>query len=143
MFELASQTHPYFERKSRLNLAKFGCNLSPFYKTDKILVSFEFFSCLYHELCVFLMNYVKFSVLDLTNRLHFSVCVYCNRSQVKSHSACKEQKSTTRDEVEWRDCCSLHAVTSSVTILQYTRKNVIYFFNTIKIQIGFVEGFWA
>ena len=26
----------------------------------------------------------------------------------------KEQESTTRDEVEWRDCCSLHVVTSSV-----------------------------
>ena len=29
-------------------------------------------------------------------------------------TACKEQKSTTRDEVAWRDCCSVHAVTSSV-----------------------------
>ena len=48
---------------------------------------------------------------------------------------CKEQKSTTRDEVEWRDCCSLHAVTSSVIFYStHTRENVIYLFYTIKIQ---------
>ena len=76
----------------------------------------------------------------LTNRLHFSVCVYCNRSQMTSHRV-KEQKSTTRDEVEWRDCCSLHAVTSSVIYYSaHTRKNVIYLFYTIKIQ-RFIEGF--
>ena len=27
---------------------------------------------------------------------------------------CKEQKSTTPDEIEWRDCCSLQGVTSFV-----------------------------
>ena len=27
-----SQNHPYFERKSRLKLAKFGCNLPQIYK---------------------------------------------------------------------------------------------------------------
>ena len=27
------------------------------------------------------------------------------------HIMSKKRKSTTRDEVEWRDCCSLHAVT--------------------------------
>ena len=48
-------------------------------------------------------------------------------------TACKEQKRTTRDEVEWRDCCSLQAVMSSV--IYYTRKNVNYLFYTIKIQM--------
>ena len=36
----------------------------------------------------------------LTNRLHFSVCVYCNRSQMTSQCA-KNKK--VRDEVEWRE----------------------------------------
>ena len=34
----------------------------------------------------------------------------CNKSLKKVR---EYMKSTTRDEVEWRDCCSLHAVTSS------------------------------
>ena len=51
-------------------------------------------------------------------------------------TACKEQKSTTRDKVEWRDCCSLHAETSSVIYYStHTLKNVIYLFYTIKIQM--------
>ena len=38
---------------------------------------------------------------------------------------CKEQKGTTRDEVEWRDCCSLHSGTSSVIYYStHTRENV-------------------
>ena len=57
------------------------------------------------------------------------VCVYCNR--------CKEPKSTTRDEVEWRDCCSLHAVIYYST---HTRTNVIYLFYTIKIQKLIMPG---
>ena len=32
VFELASQTNPYFERKWRLNFATFGCNLPPISK---------------------------------------------------------------------------------------------------------------
>ena len=31
-------------------------------------------------------NFVHF-VVDLTNRLHFSMCVYCNRSQMTSQRA--------------------------------------------------------
>ena len=46
----------------------------------------------------------------------------------------KKEKSTTRDDVEWRDCCSLHAVTSSV-IYYSTQENVIYLFYTIKIEM--------
>ena len=37
-------------------------------------------------------------------------------------TACKEQKSTTRGEVEWRDC-SLHTVTSSVVYYSTHGKN--------------------
>ena len=50
----------------------------------------------------------------------------------------KNKNGTTRDEVEWRDCCSLHAVTSSVIYYStHARKNVIYLFYTIKIQMVF------
>ena len=45
-----------------------------------------------------------------------------------------------RDDVEWRDCCSLHAVTSSVIYYStHTRENVIYLLETLKIQ-WFIEG---
>ena len=38
--------------------------------------------------------------------------------------------------VEWRDCCSLHAVTASVIYYStHTRKNVIYLFDSMKIQM--------
>ena len=41
-------------------------------------------------------------------------------------TACKEQKEE-EDEVEWCDCCSLHAVTSSVIYYgTHAWKNVIY-----------------
>ena len=54
--------------------------------------------------------------------LHFSMCVYCNRSQMTSQRVKKKKR--TRDEVEWRDCCSLHAVTSSVIYYStHTRKS--------------------
>ena len=54
----------------------------------------------------------------LTNRFHFSVRLYSNRctDDVKMWW---EQKSTPRDEVEWRDCCSHHILTSSVHLLEY------------------------
>ena len=69
---------------------------------------------------------VVFYLSCLTNKLHFSVCVYCNRSRMISQ----------RVNIEWRDCCSLHAVTSSVFIYStHTPENVIYLFYTIKIQI--------
>ena len=71
----------------------------------------------------------------LTNRFR----VHCNRSQM---IACKEQKSTTRDEVEWRDCCSLHAVASSVIYYStHTRKNVIYLIYTVKNSKGLLNHF--
>ena len=52
-------------------------------------------------------------VCYLTNRLHFSVCVHCNRSQIMSQRV-KKQKRSTRDEAEWHDSCSSHAVASSM-----------------------------
>ena len=60
-------------------------------------------------------------------------------------SACKEQKRTTQDEVAsaWRDCCSLHAVTSSVCdLLQYTNTEKCHLFVLYNKKFGwFVEGF--
>ena len=44
--------------------------------------------------------YIIKSTIKLTNRLHFSVCVYCNRSQMTSQRV-KNKK--VRDEVEWRE----------------------------------------
>ena len=67
--------------------------------------------------------------------------VYC-RSQMTSQRVKKSRR--TREEVEWRDCCSLHAVTSSVIYYStHTRKNVIYFFYTIKIQMVYWRIFGA
>ena len=41
-----------------------------------------------------------------------------------------------RDEVEWRDCCSLHAVTfSGIYHSAHARENVIYLFYTTKVQM--------
>ena len=55
---------------------------------------------------------------------------------------CKEQKSTTRDEVEWRDCCSLHAVTSSVIYYStHARKKCNLFVLYNKNSNGLLKGF--
>ena len=62
-------------------------------------------------------------VLYKTNRLHFSVCVYCNRSQ-KTSQHVKNSDATRLRVVLF---CSLHAVTSSVIYYStHPRKNVIY-----------------
>ena len=45
----------------------------------------------------------------LTNRLHFSLRVYCNRSQMTFNST----KCTTREEVEWLDLTSSMCVSSN------------------------------
>ena len=56
-------------------------------------------------------------------RLHFSVCVYCNRSQ-KTSQHVKNSDATRLRVVLF---CSLHAVTSSVIYYStHPRKNVIY-----------------
>ena len=46
----------------------------------------------------------------------------------------------TQDEVEWRDCCSLHAVTSSVIYYSthVTQENVIE-----GLSNGLLKGFWG
>ena len=48
-----------------------------------------------------------------TNRLHFPVCVYCNRSQ-KTSQRVKDNSHATRLRLVSYFFCSLHAVTSSV-----------------------------
>ena len=53
-----------------------------------------------------------------TNRLHFSVCVYCNRSQKTSRV--KNNSHATQLRLKSYIFCSLLAVTSSV-IYQYHR----------------------
>ena len=60
-----------------------------------------------------------------TTRLHFSVCVYCNRQQ-KTSQHVKNNNQATRVVL----FCSLHAVTSSVIYYStHTRENVIYLLN--------------
>ena len=57
-------------------------------------------------------------LLYKTNRLHFSVCVYCNRSQKTSQRVKNNSHALF---------CSLHVVTSSVIYYSiHTRRNVIY-----------------
>ena len=59
---------------------------------------------------------------------------------IDDDTACKEQKSTTRDEVEWRDCCSLHAVTSSVIYdSTHTRKKCYLFVLCNKSSNGLLK----
>ena len=88
-------------------------------------------------------GWVSITDFHLTNRLHFPVCVcvYSNWPQMTSQRRAKNKKSMTRDEVEWRDCCFLHAVSVTSSVVYYsthTWNNVIYLFSIIKIQI---EGF--
>ena len=88
----------------------------------------------------FIIMDVKFLIrcrvnLYLTNKLHFPVCVYCNRSHVTSQRA-KNKKVRHETKSSGVDCCSLHAVTSYLIYYStHTRENVIYLFYTIKIQM--------
>ena len=85
---------------------------------------------------VSVMKDILVLIVEVSNSFLPSAFARCNVT------VCKEQKSTTRDEVEWRDCCSLHTVTSSVIYYStHTRKNVIYLFYTIKKFKWFIEGF--
>ena len=68
--------------------------------------------------------------LYLANRLQFSVRVYCNRSQMTSQRVYKKKYDTRRSRVS--DCCSLHAVTSSViyyTALARNEFNIFVLYN--------------
>ena len=59
--------------------------------------------------------------------------MYCNKC-TDDVTACKEQKRTTRDEVELCDCCSLHAVTSSVIYYRRADKfNLFVLYNKSQI----------
>ena len=55
----------------------------------------------------------------------------------------RAKKEKTRDEVEWRDCCSLHAVTSSMIyyITHAWKKVIICLYN--KNSDGFLKDFWG
>ena len=67
-----------------------------------------------------------------TSRLHFSVRVYCNRSQKTSQ--CVKQNS--RHSISSRTFCSLHAVTSSVIYYStHTRKNVMSLRLTLPLHL--------
>ena len=56
----------------------------------------------------------------------------------------KNKKRTYEDEVEWCDCCSLHAVTSSAIYYStHARKNAIYLFYHHKNSDGFLKDFWG
>ena len=88
-----------------------------------------------------------------TNRLHFSVCVYCNRSQ-KTSQRVKNNSHATRLRLVL--FCSLHAVTWKewidhriyyitphrnirqyylIILCTHTRKNVISLLNTVEPQL--------
>ena len=67
----------------------------------------------------------------LSNRLRFSVRVYCNNAQMTSERVKNYEK--VRHETKSRAVtfCSLHALASSVHYYStYAQKNVIYFFYT-------------
>ena len=83
-------------------------------------------------------------LLYTTNRLHFPVCVYCNRSQktsrhVKNNSHTTEQQShhwtshtTRRRLVSCVLSCSLHAVTSYVIYYSTHTEKCYLFVNFTK-----------
>ena len=69
-------------------------------------------------------------LLHKTNRLHFPVCVYHNRSQNTPQRVKNNSRHSTSSRVVF--FCSLHAVTSSVIYYStqvHTRKNVLYLLN--------------
>ena len=69
-------------------------------------------------------------LLYKTNRLHFSMCVYCNRSQKTSQHVKNDSHATRLRVILF---CSLHTVTSSVIYYStQTPKNVIYLLNSSK-----------
>ena len=76
------------------------------------------------------INHLNF-YCEKTNRLHFSVRVYCYRSQKTSKSVNNTTTVTPLDFVSCHTFCSLHAVTSSIIYYSaQAQKTVIYLFNT-------------
>ena len=63
-------------------------------------------------------------LLYKTNRLHFSACVYCNRSQKTSRRLKNKSKSSGVTVVLY----TLWRLLWSITVHMHTRKNVIYWF---------------
>ena len=87
------------------------------------------------------INHLNFYCISQIDNIFPCVCTVIEITE--DVTACEEQKGTTRNEVEWRDCCCLHAVTSSVQYT-HTRKKVIYLFYTVKIQMVYwrILGAW-
>ena len=77
---------------------------------------FSFFSCPKNSS----INHLNFYCIKQISRYHFSMHVYCNRSQ-KIATSCKEQQSRhlNSSHVVYT-FCSLHTVTSSVIYYRYS-----------------------
>ena len=71
----------------------------------------------------------------LTDKLRFSVRVYCNRSQMTSQRV--------KNKKVRRDCCPLHAVTSSVIYYgtHIEKCNLFVLYN--KNSNGLSKDFWG
>ena len=81
----------------------------------------------------------------LDNKSYYYAGIILDAFCSLKRSKCWHNWQRPRDEDEWRDCCSLHAVTSSVIYYStHTRKNVIYLFYTIQIQLAYwsILGAW-
>ena len=102
-------------------------------------------------ICMSIIVYIMplhYSICNLANRLHFSVHVYCNRSQMMSQRV-KNEKYDTRPVHETKSngvtVVLYVAVTSSVIYYStHARENVIYLFYAIKIQMVYwrILGAW-
>ena len=68
----------------------------------------------------------------LTNRLHFSLRVYCNRSQMTFNST----KCTTREEVEWLDLTSSMCVSSNRSRTITNENHIIVSKHHTCVQVG-------
>ena len=95
--------------KSALKCITFSCYISMFYfiildSVSEDVTSEDLKHLPYLE-CVLKVRY-------LTNRLHFFVCVYCNRSHITSERV--KNKYVRHETKSSGVTCSLHVVTSSV-----------------------------
>ena len=68
------------------------------------------------------INHLNFYCIK--QRLHFSVCVYCNRSQKTSQRACKEQQSHHSTSSRVVLFCSLHAWRHLWSITVHTQRKM-------------------
>ena len=68
-------------------------------------------------------------LLYKTNRLHFSVCVYCNRSRKTSQRVKNNSRTTRLRLVSYFLSFTRYAVICDLLQYTHTRKNVIYLLN--------------